>query len=355
MISLPTLSFKCPNCGGPVTFDPAKQLFGCDYCLSEFDEAALAAYEAEQAQKSAGQPQPTEQPGEDGEAGVLYSCPSCGAEIVTNETTAATYCYFCHNPVVLAGRLEREYRPQWVLPFAIDREQAIDKFLAWARGKKFVPKDFFDQQQIETMNGVYYPYWLADYQGQAHFQGQGSTVTTATRGDYQVTTTNYFSVERDLAVDFQNLARPALSQADRKLADGVHPFDMTLAKAFAPAYLSGFLAEKRDVAAEAVRESVEKELLGYVESEIRSASGYHTLTGQTQTAYTKTDYKYCLLPTWVLTYRGRDGRTYHYAMNGQSGAACGALPIDQPRLWANTALWFSLIAGLLLLGGWLFI
>ena len=40
--------------------------------------------------------------GEDGGAeAVIYNCPSCGAEIVTDATTAATFCYYCHNPSCL--------------------------------------------------------------------------------------------------------------------------------------------------------------------------------------------------------------------------------------------------------------
>lgn len=357
MSSLPTLSLKCPNCGGPVTFDPAKQRFDCDYCLSEFDEAALVAAAARQEQTLAPEPPPAQAGAgaDDAEAEVLYHCPSCGAEVATSPTTAAAICYFCHNPVVLSGRLAREFRPQLVLPFAIDRDQAVQRFLAWARSKKFVPKDFFRPEQIETMNGVYYPYWLADYQGRAHFSGQGTTVSTNNTGSHQVTTTDYYVVRRDLELDFRDLARPALAQADRQLVGGVHPFDMAEARPFSPAYLSGFLAEKRDVEAAAVQPGVEAELNAYVEREIRAPGAYASLEGQTETAYTKKTYKYCLLPTWVLTYKGRDGKDYHYAMNGQNGAACGVLPIDKPRLWASTALWFGVVAGLLMLGGWLLI
>ena len=127
------------------------------------------------------------------------------------------------------------------------------------------------------------------------------------------------------------------------------------ARDFSTAYLTGFLAEKRDIEAETVRPGVEEEVLNYVESDIRSQGGYDSLTGTTKTAYSEVKYRYCLLPTWVLTYKGKDGHTYHYAMNGQNGTACGVLPIDKGKLWGNTALWFGIIAVILCLGGWLFI
>ena len=41
------------------------------------------------------------------EDALVYICPSCGAEVVTDATTAATFCYYCHNPVVLGKAFRR--------------------------------------------------------------------------------------------------------------------------------------------------------------------------------------------------------------------------------------------------------
>ena len=53
-----------------------------------------------------------------------YRCPDCGAEIVTDATTAATFCVFCHNPTIIPARLSGEYRPSRVIPFKISKEAA---------------------------------------------------------------------------------------------------------------------------------------------------------------------------------------------------------------------------------------
>ena len=31
-----TMEYKCPSCGAPLSFNPEKQNFACDYCGSEF-------------------------------------------------------------------------------------------------------------------------------------------------------------------------------------------------------------------------------------------------------------------------------------------------------------------------------
>lgn len=104
------ITYKCPNCGGELKFDPGKQQYHCEYCISDFDQETLDQLQPERG---------TEEKAEDQEGAVVYSCPSCGAQIITDETTAASFCYYCHNPVVLSGRLEGEYLPDAILPFSM--------------------------------------------------------------------------------------------------------------------------------------------------------------------------------------------------------------------------------------------
>ena len=136
------ITYKCPNCDGGLIFDPSSQKYHCEFCLSDFTQEELDALKPDDSQA------------------VLYTCPSCGAQIVTDETTAATFCYYCHNPVVLSGRLTGQFAPDYVIPFQIDRDKAKEIFAQWIAKKKYVPDAFYSGKQIETMTGVYFPYWL---------------------------------------------------------------------------------------------------------------------------------------------------------------------------------------------------
>ena len=90
---------------------------------------------------------------------MVYSCPSCGAEIVAEETTAATSCYYCHNPVVLSGKLDGAYEPDSVIPFEVDQKTARERFKEWIGKKRYVPGDFYSPEQMKRLEGIYYPYW----------------------------------------------------------------------------------------------------------------------------------------------------------------------------------------------------
>ena len=43
------MSYKCPNCGGGLTFDPKTQKLMCEYCLSEFTEDEMEKLEGHEA------------------------------------------------------------------------------------------------------------------------------------------------------------------------------------------------------------------------------------------------------------------------------------------------------------------
>ena len=119
-------------------------------------------------------------------------------------------------------------------------------------------------------------------------------------------------------------------------------------------YLSGFQAERRDIETNAIEGELIQAVQSYCEDRLKAdASGYTTLRGSTNVQVRARDYSYVLLPSWILTYRGRDEKTYFYALNGQTGAICGNLPVDKKKI-NRDCMWVGLIAtAILILGGWL--
>ncbi|MBQ4604760.1 MAG: hypothetical protein IJB16_09170, partial [Clostridia bacterium] len=76
------VQYKCPACGAGLKFDAEKQDFKCEYCDSVFKEEDFFKKD-----ESLGNPAPeAEEKGEEFENALLYLCPSCGAQIVTDET-----------------------------------------------------------------------------------------------------------------------------------------------------------------------------------------------------------------------------------------------------------------------------
>ncbi|NLI19942.1 MAG: TFIIB-type zinc ribbon-containing protein [Clostridiales bacterium] len=354
------VTYKCPNCGSYIAFNPDNQKWKCDSCGSVYEEKTLLAKaeeyqreaDAENAQMNreqdahnhagqdhaqfadAAQQQADESACEvENGAQVVYHCPSCGSEIMTDETTVATHCYYCHNPVVLAGKLTPDMRPEQVLPFTIGKEKAIDQFMRWVSKKIFVPKGFFARDQVKQMEGVYYPHFVTRCVVDGRYEGEGLRTTVADSGQWIITTTEHYAVTRRADITFSNVMRPALKSTDRKLSDGIHPFPLEAVKPFSGAYLSGFLAERRDLTAEEATADVESELSGYVTPLLTQTLHYTSYSGSSSAQMMDKQCRYVMLPTWVLTYqKGGEKEPYYYVMNGSTGEVCGKLPINRGKL-----------------------
>lgn len=342
------ISFKCPNCDGELIFDPSTQKYKCEYCNSLFVQEEFEAMEpaesTEQYESVAEeymQGSTTEETsswketdGTSSQQAVRYSCPSCGAEIITDATTAATFCYYCHNPVVLGGRLEGEYLPNKVIPFEVTRDEAEKAFLEYVGKKKFIPKAFFNKRQIESMTGVYFPYWLYDVELEGKMQGDGRDIRVWRRGDIEYTETKHYAIEREGEIELGKLTENALQKANSKLASGVMPYDFNKVKDFNMGYLSGFLAERRDIEQAVVQQKMQSVMRESAEKLLRETiTGYNSVSVRSSNVWPKREtWSYVLLPVWTITYKGRNGKIYYYSMNGQTGKVCGELPVDHGKL-----------------------
>lgn len=362
-----TVSIKCPNCGGGLQFDPAAQNYECEYCLSRFTQEELEkiapkldeAQDSQGTENRKGERAPRQEDASleqtDMEGARVYTCPSCGAEIVTDETTAASFCFYCHNPVILQGRLQGRYRPDYVLPFTIDKERATEIFLEWLKKKRFVPSDFYAPEQIEKMTGVYFPYWLYSCQIDGKLEGEGTRLRSWQAGNVQYTETQKYDIFRQGTMDIHQVPRNALKKADKKLVEGVMPFDAKTMKPFSMGFLSGFFAEKRDMEQEQFQMEVEQEVRGFAIENLRSSTGgYHSIQTRSQEAKIReSKWEYALLPVWTLTYIERKtGAIYYFACNGQSGKVCGKLPVDSKKLWILFAEMFLPLLTVLLAVGY---
>ncbi len=352
------ISFKCPNCDGELIFDPASGKYKCEYCASPFSQQELDAMQpaasTEESSSRNTEDSPRDGTATDSGEAVVYTCPSCGAEVVTDATTAATFCYYCHNPVVLGGRVSGEFLPDKIIPFKIDKKEAEKKFLEYVGKKKFVPRAFFNKSQIDKITGVYFPYWLYDTQLKGQMQAEATQVRVWRAGDVEYTETKLYHVEREGDVELKNRTENALQKANKTLVEGVLPYELDAAKEFTMGYLSGFQAEKRDIENASIAGQLKAEMNEYGENLIRDTiQGYSRVKVRSKNFQVKSEtWKYTLLPVWTVTYRGRNDKTYYFSLNGQTGKVFGELPIDYKKLAMVSGIVSACVLALGLIGGY---
>lgn len=339
------LTYQCPQCGAPLTFHEDTQHWDCEFCQGSFDLETLQKIEQEKAASSDANTANMRE----------YICPQCGAQIVTDETTAATFCVFCQNAAIFPGKLSGAFRPEKVIPFQKSKEDAKAAFQKLCARKPLLPKGFCTPDRIEKITGVYVPFWLFDCDTDSSMSASATRVTSWSDSRYHYTKTDFYQIERSGTLHFAKIPADGSTKMDNALMDSIEPYDMSKMVDYTPAYLAGFLAERYDEDEKTVYPRVQTRVEESVENAFRNTiSGYTGVVVQQKNIHIHDQKcKNVLFPVYMLMsqYQGKD---YLFAMNGQTGKIVGDLPISKGR----AAAWFSGIlavcAILLFLGGLLF-
>lgn len=338
------VQMKCPNCGGSVVFDPKTQMHVCEYCQSEFT--------AEEMQQNSGEQDNVFVPSSEEQAEFnnhtnLYICDSCGAEIIADDNTAATFCYYCHSPVTLKGRLSGECRPEMIIPFKHTREQAMLNYKEWCKKKWFLPRDYTSFSTLEKITGIYVPFWLADCKVDARLDANAKIIHTYTSGDYNVTRTKHFKVGRAARIEYDGVPADGSKKIEDALMDAIEPFDYTKFEPFSMSYLSGFFADKYDVSKEEVLPNIRNRISSSAENILRdSIVGYTSVVPEFKNVrLIRTNWHYAMLPVWFMNYQYK-GKDYEFAMNGQTGKIEGYLPVSVPKVIALAAGLFVVVGAI---------
>lgn len=327
--------YKCPCCDGAIKFDSTAQKMKCPYCDTEFDVEALKNYDKELNDNAGDDMEWETDAGSEwgrGEEGNLrtYVCKSCGGELVADENTAATSCPFCGNPVVMMGRLSGTLRPDYVIPFKLDKKAAKEGLMKHLTGKKLLPKVFKDENHVDEIKGVYVPFWLFDTDADAKVRYRATTVRTWSDSEYDYTETSYYLVRRGGKISFEHVPVDGSAKMPNDLMESIEPFDFSEAVDFQTAYLAGYLADKYDVNAEQSIERANQRVKRSTEDAFASTvCGYDTVqTESSNINLHNGSAKYALYPVWLLNTTW-NGEKYTFAMNGQTGKFVGDLPVDK--------------------------
>ena len=355
-------NYQCPSCTGPLRFDATTGKLTCDYCGTVYDLKEIEALYAEKDEQAAqaavaaaqSEPAPEGSPWSEAEAAGLkvYNCPSCGAELIYDATTAATSCPYCGNPTIVPGSLSGALRPDWVIPFKLTKEEAVSLLKTHYRKKPLLPKLFSRQNHLEEIKGIYAPFWLfnGDTQGEATFDA--TKVRHWTEGKYDVTETSHYDAWRSGRLSFDRIPVDSSTKMPDEHMDAIEPYDYNELKPFSTAYLPGFMADKYDVDAATAEERARKRAEASTVAALRdSVEGYASVTEkESQVSYHRTGLHYALLPVWLLLTKW-NGSDYLFAVNGQTGKLVGNLPIDKGRKWAwFFGVWLGVAAVIIGLG-----
>lgn len=344
-MSASTETYSCPQCSGHVAYDIPSGTWKCAFCSQDFKKEELATrktFSTVQEQAPAGQSNLTD-----------ITCGACGAHLVCEETTAATFCLYCRSPSIIKTRFSGEFKPRYVLPFTITQDQAKKLYFTWIRKRFFAPASFKTAQEVDQIRGLYIPCWLFDSSVQGSIEGEGKNSRSYTSGEYRVTETDYYHVLRAGDARYSRVPVDGSKKLDDSLVLGIEPYDYGQLQDFSMEYMASCLAETYDLPAEEAQTAMEPRVKNYL-AESLEASGrrYGSLSIRSRNLDVQ-DVKvdYAMLPLYILNNRyGKKNLTF--LVNGQTGKIYGETPVDHLwRLGFTLAMTLAFSIAAVLIGG----
>ena len=285
-----TIDNKCQSCGANVKFNPTTQKWDCEYCGNSYE---IGEFEKQQEKET--------KENLDFEIDE-YTCPNCGATVVTDANTVATHCVYCGNTTIMKNRLQGEFKPDKLIPFKTTKEEAIEEFKKNVKKKWFAPSDFHDEKNIEKITGVYIPFWLYDSQMNGNIQSRATQIRRWSSGNYDYTETSTFRCTRSGELEIEDLPVDSSTKFKDEIMDSIEPYNYSEFKPFNRSYLT------------------------VDNSDVNINSG---------------EVEYALLPVWMLNIKFKE-KMYTFAMNGQTKKVVGTVPMDSGKVIKKGILFFGI-------------
>jgi DNA-directed RNA polymerase subunit RPC12/RpoP len=329
-------SYKCPCCGAPLVFSGNE--LRCDSCDNTFPVETMQQMSEGMAEAGGEskynwenyQPRSYEDTSEINLAN--YNCPSCGAQITGDDTLGSTVCPYCGQSTIVKGQFEGTLRPDYIIPFKVDKKAAMTAFEADFKNAPFLPDEFKSKKKIEEMAGVYVPFWMFDCDCDAYITYNAERVTRWSDSNYNYTKTDYFKLFRAGSVGFANIPVDGSKKADDAYMEAVEPYNYEDAVDFNGAYLSGYLADKYDVSADESIERANERVKNSTIAAFNDTTGMFQMVtpDESRVSFSNGKIRYSLLPVWMLNIKYLD-KMYQFAINGQTGKVVGNYPVDEGK------------------------
>jgi DNA-directed RNA polymerase subunit RPC12/RpoP len=350
-----THKFPCKGCGAELVFNPSADSLKCEFCGFEEKipktKAEIKEYRFDEhmaAPKETGF----------GTEAKSFKCQACGATTSVPAGTISTECAFCGSKHVFETEtLSRVVRPESLLGFAIDRNQALEKFRQWIAGLWFRPNDLKHKSQLADIRGMYLPHWTFDAfttswweaeRGDHYYETEWVTEKddqgNARQVQKQVQKTRWTRVSGNHQQFFDDELVCASTGVSQDMMRGIYPYPTDKLVPYEPSYLSGWAAEEYSIDMKQAWGTAKNQM----DSQIRSACS-RMVGGDTQrnlrvdTAFSNITYKHVLLPVWVAGYT-YNAKVFQFLVNGQTGKVYGKAPYSWMKITTLIVVIVAIIA-----------
>ena len=336
----------CAACGAQAEWNAARQRLVCPFCGTEslytFNQQTGGIEEIDLV--STLRDLPDELRGWQ-TATRSIQCQSCKAVMVYDAVRVGQNCEFCGSPALVSyDEVRPPIRPQSLLPFKISTAQVRETVRHWYASKWLAPNAFKRKALVDTLHGLYIPYWTFDAHVHCPWRAQAGYHYYVKQGNNRVRRTRWEPAAGVVDHFFDDILMPGTKGVQRELLAQVEPFPTAGLVPYDVGYLSGHVVEHYQVvlvdAAEQTLRDMETELREMCIDQIPGDTHQNL---EMSPEWSGRTFKHILVPVYVLSYTYR-GAKYQAVVNAVTGRMGGTYPVS----WIKVALIVLVILTVLL-------
>ncbi|MHB1034833.1 MAG: TFIIB-type zinc ribbon-containing protein [Pirellulales bacterium] len=272
-----------------------------------------------------------------------FECSGCGASMSYDASAGSLRCPFCGSVDLVQKPDAKMIAPSRVVPFVLDRDQAVETMRRWLGRGFWRPGDLSTQAMVVSMTAVYVPYWVFAAETHTYWTADTSRTPPGASGDW-------YPLAGEHSGQYAGLLVGASSVLSAWETSQICPFDLAAGVDPAKVDLENVIYERFAVPRKYARplaqqglESLEAEACqaAYVPDQCRNMKVNVQVTGLTSEPV--------LLPVWIMAYRYKE-TVFRFLVNGQSGRSTGQAPTSWLKVLAASALAAAIAILLFLLG-----
>jgi DNA-directed RNA polymerase subunit RPC12/RpoP len=331
--------YPCSSCGADLLFEPKDGLLTCPYCGHKEAIPESAEQVEEQSFEQHLRIRPEQMTALAVNA-LEVQCQSCGAKSIFMPPEVAGRCEFCGMQIVAQPKsADPILTPGGVLPFCITQQQASAELRHWLSSRWFAPSGLKHFAQPEAIHGVYLPFWTYDTNTTTYYTGQRGEHYYETETYYerdaqgnqvrrtrQVQHTRWYPASGTVLNAFDDVLIPATRSLTTQHLVALEPWDLVELRAYDPAFLSGFKAQRYQVDLAEGFERAKTAIAPTIESDVHRDIGGDVQTIESlDTRYSDVTFKHLLLPVYAGAYQF-NGKLFQIVVNGRTGEIQGDRP-----------------------------
>lgn len=264
-----------------------------------------------------------------------FECHGCGASMSYDARARTLLCPFCGSEKLEERQDAKVLRPNWVVPFAMSQDDALNRMKQWMGSSFWRPGDLAKAAVVTKLTQVYVPYWAFAAKVFTYWTADTSDTPAGASGDW-------FPLSGENRATYSGVLVGASSVLTPSETNAICPFDLTRAVTPEQVDLENVVYEQfrvqrkyaRPLAQAGLEELERQACQKFIPAKSRNLHVNLRIEGLTGEPV--------LLPVWIMAYRYKD-QVHRFLANGQTGRCTGTAPISYRKIAGVAGIVLSII------------